>query len=262
MIFSKSAVVLTLAATKTAVVTADKLRGPAVQSGVTDQLHSQADALCNRKEHNSANCSGHTSASGDSCVWCQVETTEGACVSQDDAGYIMDVFKLPCPEYTNLLEAKKEKEGKLPDLMCLAASTDEQLCEQVSASDGSKCVWCAGTHAPSLCFASKDAAFINNKFGLECAMADEAEVEVSDQPNIDPSMIDPSCFMAAWNGDQAEQACGEANAGDGSGCVWCQTEDDTMGICLDSAQAAIADGKEGLSCPSASDKVIVDIKRD
>jgi hypothetical protein len=35
-----------------------------------------------------------------------------------------------------------------------------------------------------------------------------------------------------------------------------------MGICLDSAQAAIANGKEGLSCPSASDKVIVDIKRD
>lgn len=253
MIFSKSAVVLTLAATKTAVVTADKLRGPVVQSSVTD-LPSQADAHCNRKEHDSVNCSGNKSASGDSCVWCQVKENEGACVSQDDAGYIMDVFKLPCPEYTNLLETKKE--GKLPDLMCLAASTDEQLCEQVSASDGSKCVWCAGTHAPSLCFASKDAAFIDNKFGLKCATAVEAEVEVSDQPNIDPNMIDTSCFMAAWSGDNAEEACSSANAGDGSGCVWCQTEGDTMGICLDSAQAAIANGKEGLSCPSASDKVI------
>jgi len=260
MIFSKSAVFLTLAATKTAVVTADKLRGPVVQSSVTDQLPSQADVHCNRKEHDSANCSGNKSASGDSCVWCQVKENEGACVSQDDAGYIMDVFKLPCPEYTNLLETKKE--GKLPDLMCLAASTDEQLCEQVSASDGSKCVWCAGTHAPSLCFASKDAAFIDNKFGLECATADEAKVEVSDEPNIDPNMIDPSCFMAAWNGDNAEEACGGANASDGSGCVWCQTEGDTMGICLDSAQAAMANGKEGLSCPSASDKVTVDIKRD
>ena len=113
-----------------------------------------------------------------------------------------------------------------------------QACEQVTASDGSNCVWCTGTHAPSACLSTKDAKIADDKFGLSCPSVNEdvtvttEEVEVSDQPNIDPGMIDTTCFMAAFNAENAEEACGTTEAQDGSQCVWCETQGDTMGACF------------------------------
>lgn len=267
MLFSKSALATALAATGAASVTADSFRGPAILD--LDQLPSP-DVHCHNNLHDSFNCSGAKSSNGDHCVWCQVSKDTGACLSQSDAGYVMTNFQLPCPDYTALLKAKEEEKmtANIPDFMCLLASSDEELCEQRSASDGSKCLWCDGTNSPSFCFANKDAAFINNKFGLECAAnnedvaVDEEEVEVSDEPNIDPGLFDFKCIMAAWNADDAEDACADAHAGDGSECVWCQTQGDSMGVCLHSKQAEYADGNYGLSCPSEEVTNYIDTDRD
>mmetsp|Transcript_25565 Transcript_25565/g.38061 ORF Transcript_25565/g.38061 Transcript_25565/m.38061 type:complete len:264 (-) Transcript_25565:117-908(-) len=263
MLFSKSTLAIALAATATT-VTAESLRGPVVQSTL-DQLPSP-DIHCNKKAHDSSNCSSVESSTGDNCVWCQVKENEGACLSQDDAGYVMDLFNLPCPEYAQLLEEGK-KPVETPDFMCMLASIGgEQACEQVTASDGSNCVWCTGTHAPSACLSTKDAKIADDKFGLSCPSVNEdvttEEVEVSDQPNIDPGMIDTTCFMAAFNAENAEEACGTTEAQDGSQCVWCETQGDTMGACLHSKQAEIADGKYGLSCPSEKVATYVDTDRD
>ena len=192
-------------------------------------------------------------------MWCQVDENEGACLSQFDAGYAMNLFNLPCPEYAQLLEAKEEEKSTadtpdfmsdyVSDFMCVLASIGgEHACDQTSASDGSNCVWCTGTNAPSACLSTVDALFVDDKFGLSCPSVNE-DVEVSDQPNIDPGMIDITCFMAAWNAENAEQACGITEADDGSKCVWCETQGDAMGACLDSEQAQFANGKYGLTCP-------------
>lgn len=339
MLFSKSALAIALATTA-ATVTADSLRGPVVQSTI-DKL-SSPDIHCNQKSHDSSNCSSVKSATGDNCVWCQVKENEGACLSRDDAGYVMDLFNLPCPDYASLLEEQKDQKSvDTPDVMCMLATIGgEQSCEQMPASDGSNCVWCAGTHAPGACLSAKDAVFADDKFGLSCpsvyedietdeedevsvsadtpdvmcmvatifgeqsceqsqasdgsgcvwctgthapgaclsakdaVFADnkfglsckdvktEEEVEVSDQPNIDPGMIDTTCFMAAWNADNAEEACGETKADDGSQCVWCETQGDTMGACLHSEQAEIFDGKFNLSCPTEKTTTYVETDRD
>ena len=265
MLFSKSALAIALVAT-TATVNAESLRGPVVQSTL-DKLPSP-DIHCNKKSHDSSNCSSAKSSAGDSCVWCQVQLNEGACLSQDDAGYVMDLFGLPCPEYSKLLEMEEESsENDRPDILCMFASIGgEQTCEQMSAADGSQCVWCTGTHAASVCLSKKDAVFADDQFGLSCPTvevdATVEEVEVKDQPSIDPGMVDFTCFMAAWNADNAEEACGATKAEDGSQCVWCQTEGDAMGACLQSKQAEIADGKYGLSCPSEKVATYVDTDRD
>jgi hypothetical protein len=268
MLFTKSALAIALAATTTA-VNAESLRGPVVQSTL-DQIPSP-DVHCNKKSHDSSNCSGVKSSNGDHCVWCQVKKNEGACLSQNDADYAMNLFNIPCPEYAQLLEAQKE-EKKLtidtPDFMCMLATIGgEQACDQISASDGSNCVWCTGSHAPSACLSTKDAVFADDKFGLSCPSVNiedviTEEVEVSDQPDIDPGMFDLKCFMAAWNAENAEEACGTTEADDGSKCVWCQTEGDSMGACLHSKQAEIADGKYGLSCPSEKVATYIDTDRD
>lgn len=263
MLFSKTTLAIALAATATT-VTAESLRGPVVQSTL-DQL-SSPDVHCNKKSHDSSNCSSAKSSTGDNCVWCQVKEKEGACLSQGDAGYVMNLFNLPCPDYDQLLEEQKDMKltGDTPDFMCMLATIGgEPACEQISDSDGSNCVWCTGSHAPNACLSKKDAVFANDKFGLSCPTVDEdvttEEVEVSD---IDPDMIDFTCFMAAWNAENAEEACGSTEASDGSQCVWCETEGDAMGACLQSKQAEIADGKYGLSCPSEEADTYVDTDRD
>eukprot|EP00986_Skeletonema_menzelii_P017071 scaffold17363_cov145-Skeletonema_menzelii.AAC.7 len=266
MLFSKSTLAIALATTATT-VTAESLRGPVVQSTL-DQLPSP-DIHCNKKSHDSSNCSNVKSSTGDNCVWCQVKENDGACLSQNDAGYVMNLFNLPCPEYSQLLEEQKDQKLTVdtPDLMCMVATIGgEQSCEQISASDGSNCVWCTGTHAPGACLSAKDAVFADDKFGLSCPSVNEdikteEEVEVSDQPNLDPGMIDITCFMAAWNAENAEDACATTKAGDGSQCVWCETQGDTMGACLHSKQAEIADGKYGLSCPTEKATTYVDTDR-
>ncbi len=269
MLFTKSALAIALAASTTA-VHAESLRGPVVQSASLDQITSP-DVHCNKKSQDSSNCSGAKSSNGDHCVWCQVNDNEGACLSQTDADYAMNLFNIPCPEYAQLLEATKEEELTIdtPDFMCMLATVGgEQTCSQISASDGSNCVWCSGNHAPSACLSTKDAVFADDKFGLSCPTVNEdvtsEEGDVSDQPNIDPGMIDFKCFMTAWNAENAEEACGTAEADDGSKCVWCQTEGDKMGACLHSKQASFADGRYGLKCPSPSENVatFVDTKRD
>ena len=266
MFFSKTTLAIALATAATT-VTAESLRGPVVQ-GTLDQIPSP-DIHCNKKSHDSSNCSSVKSSTGDNCVWCQVKESEGACLSQDDAGYVMNLFNLPCPDYDQLLEEQRDMKltGDTPDFMCMLATIGgEQACEQISASDGSNCVWCSGSHAPDACLSTKDAAFADDKFGLSCPTVNEdvttEEVEVSDQPNIDPDMIDFTCFMAAWNAENAEEACGTTEASDGSQCVWCETQGDTMGACLHSKQAEIANGKYGLSCPSEEANTYVDTDRD
>ena len=268
MLFSKYTLAIALAAATTA-VTAESLRGPVVQSTL-DRLASP-DVHCNQKSHDSSNCSGVESSTGDNCVWCQVKENEGACLSQNDAGYVMDLFNLPCPDMLLLEEAKKDGKEKADtsDFMCMLASIGgEQVCDQASASDGSKCLWCTGTHATSACLSTKDAVFADGRFGLSCPSVNEEdvtttdEVEVSDQPNIDPGMIDIKCFMAAWNAEDSEEACGTAEADDGSKCVWCETQGDAMGACLHNEQAQFADGQYGLTCGSEKVATYIDTDRD
>ena len=109
MKFTTFALTIALAATQ---VSADSsLRGASsAEAGTLNQL-GQADVHCNRKEYTATTCSDATSSDGSNCVWCQTKEDEGACLSITDAGKVINLFGMACPDYTALLEKADEDEG-------------------------------------------------------------------------------------------------------------------------------------------------------
>ena len=102
MQFTTLAITLALAVT----ASADTLRG-ATNTATLDQL-SSPDLHCNRKAHSADNCSDAVSSDGSNCVWCQTSEEQGACLSTSDAETVLNLFNLPCPAYSDLLEEEEE----------------------------------------------------------------------------------------------------------------------------------------------------------
>lgn len=102
MQFSTLAITFALAIT----ASADTLRG-ATNTATLEKLTSP-DLHCNRKSHSADNCSDAVSSDGSSCVWCQTSEEQGACLSRSDADSVLNLFNLPCPDYSDLLEEEEE----------------------------------------------------------------------------------------------------------------------------------------------------------
>lgn len=105
MQFSTLAITLALAVT----ASADTLRG-ATNTATIDQL-SSPDLHCNQKSHTADDCSDIVSSDGSSCVWCQTSEEEGACLSRSDADTVLNLFNLPCPAYSALLEEEDSEDS-------------------------------------------------------------------------------------------------------------------------------------------------------
>lgn len=112
------AITFALAAT----ASADTLRG-ATNTATLDQLASP-DLHCNQKSHTATDCSDAVSSDGSSCVWCQTSEEQGACLSQSDADSVLNLFNLPCPAYSALLEEEESE-----------SSTDEDEEEEDSMDE-------------------------------------------------------------------------------------------------------------------------------
>lgn len=41
-------------------------------------------------------------------MWCQTSEEQGACLSTSDAETVLNLFNLPCPAYSDLLEDEEE----------------------------------------------------------------------------------------------------------------------------------------------------------
>lgn len=67
--------------------------------------------------------------------------------------------------------------------------------------------------------------------------------------HVNSALPDINCFRSAWIAENAEDACNTSQANDGTACVWCQTKGDTMGACVSSMEAGVANGQFGLTCP-------------
>mmetsp|Transcript_33178 Transcript_33178/g.56217 ORF Transcript_33178/g.56217 Transcript_33178/m.56217 type:complete len:128 (-) Transcript_33178:183-566(-) len=112
------AITFALAAT----ASADTLRG-ATNTATLDQLASP-DLHCNQKSHTATDCADVVSSDGSSCVWCQTSEEQGACLSQSDADSVLNLFNLPCPAYSALLEEEESE-----------SSTDEDEDEEDSMDE-------------------------------------------------------------------------------------------------------------------------------
>lgn len=102
MQFTSLAITLALAVT----ASADTLRG-ATNTATLDQLASP-DLHCNKSSNTATDCSDSISSDGSSCVWCQTSDEQGACLSRSDADKVLNLFNLPCPDYSALLEEESE----------------------------------------------------------------------------------------------------------------------------------------------------------
>uniref|UniRef100_A0A7S1ZEV9 Uncharacterized protein n=1 Tax=Ditylum brightwellii TaxID=49249 RepID=A0A7S1ZEV9_9STRA len=71
--------------------------------------------------------------------------------------------------------------------------------------------------------------------------------------------LDKTCFIAAWNADNAEEACAAAKDHKGEPCLWCYTEGDAMGACLSSDEADMISQVpvigEKMTCPDKAVEV-------
>jgi hypothetical protein len=101
------------------------------------------------------------------------------------------------------------------------------------------------------CLSTSQAGYAN-EFGLICdndaSLTDEMSGALMEE-KVNDGLPDFNCFKAAWIAESAESSCGQTNASDGSPCVWCQAQGDTMGACLSSFEAGFANGQFGLTCP-------------
>jgi hypothetical protein len=76
-------------------------------------------------------------------------------------------------------------------------------------------------------------------------------VDSPDNTIATATIPDFNCFATAWSATNAEQSCETSKATDGSACVWCSAQEDTMGACLSTSEATAADGQFGLKCPKS-----------
>jgi len=105
----------------------------------------------------------------------------------------------------------------------------------------------ASDSAAGACLSNAEALVTDRKFGLTCPL--DIYIEPAKE-KVKTSLPDLNCFKAAWNAVNAEIACGQSNASDGSACVWCQTNQDKEGVCLSRPEAGMAVGQFNLKCPS------------
>jgi hypothetical protein len=105
MQLSTLAISIALAAT----ASADTLRG-ATNTATLNQL-AHPDVHCNQKDHTATDCSDAISSDGSSCVWCQTSEEQGACLSRSDADSVINLFNLPCPAYSALLEEEESEDS-------------------------------------------------------------------------------------------------------------------------------------------------------
>ena len=264
----------------TAAATNLKLRGgPASQSSViTSYNHGvklpPPDKSCLVQLH-SSECDGAKAKDGTECVWCNVPGSKhadekGMCLSEFDVSKAMELMSFPCPNYEERLAAREQEkevaeEAKavnvdvsvaLPDFSCFSQAWgggDVDLCNSSKATDGSSCLWCTAADdmiEVGACLSPSQAGSAS-QFGLKCPSTIDETVESQVEEVVQDGLPDFNCFKAAWVAENAETACGQSSATDGSSCVWCQTKGDNMGACLSSVEAGMANGQFGLTCPSA-----------
>jgi len=198
-----------------------------------------AECLAHKEE---GDCNSET------CTWCNTLAGFGMCFSQD----AMEIAKM----YEPLFNCDKKEEieegasAESPlDPTCLAAGFqgDKDSCENTQDQDGNPCVWCDGGDASTgLCLTSDQASIASQ--WLTC---DDAIDIFTDGALKSPT--DPTCFAAAFQGDDAEATCHLTNDKDESPCVWCTGPEPTMGVCLTSDQAAVAG--QWLTCEDPSQEV-------
>ena len=151
----------------------------------------------------------------------------------------------------------------------LSGGGDIDLCHSSQATDGSQCQWCTASDNLIEVGVCVTLAQIKSadKLGLNCPTVrdnvkstNEDDIEEKDpkqemtQVLLENNLPDISCFRAAWIADNAEDACNTSMANDGTSCVWCQTKGDTMGACVSSQEAGLANGQFGLTCPSENEE--------
>ena len=85
--------------------------------------------------------------------------------------------------------------------------------------------------------------------------SNDAQVTISEEAEVrlNSALPDINCFRSAWIAENAEDACNTSQANDGTACVWCQTKGDTMGACVSSMEAGLANGQFGLTCPDQNE---------
>ena len=149
------------------------------------------------------------------------------------------------------------KDTTPPDFNCFHSALKKggnakETCSKTKDKNNSQCVWCSMSGAASdsvagACLSNSEALVTNHKFGLTCPL--DIYIEPAKE-KVKTSLPDLNCFKTAWNADNAEIACGQSKASDGSACVWCQTNQDKEGVCLSRPEAGMAVGKFNLKCPS------------
>ncbi|KAL7530474.1 hypothetical protein ACHAXR_003514 [Thalassiosira sp. AJA248-18] len=231
-------------------VSASTLRGPIDETSKQLPL---PDGSCFRKSNTVDTCEQKISSDGRSnCVWCQTkEDGGGVCLSNSDAKGAVEVMGVPCPNYTNSLDAVVGETP--PDFNCFHSAWDgenaEATCKESNAKDDSACVWCSISDGgvAGACLSNEEAIAANGQFGLSCPL--DIYLEPAEE-KAKSAIPDVNCFKAAWVAENAESACGESKDTDGHSCVWCQTDGDVAGACLSRSEAGVADGQFGLKCPS------------
>lgn len=175
--------------------------------------------------------------------------------------YLLAIASLSAVSASSLLRGQLDAtagvEGNPPDFNCfhstLGRHNPEVTCEAATANDGSSCVWCpmsTGSGDAGACLSRVEAVLANGKYGLSCPMSTYVKPPVEEETETGDGIPDVKCFMAAWNAENAETACGQSKDKDGDACVWCQTDGDVMGACLSRVEAGSADGQFGLKCPT------------
>ena len=156
---------------------------------------------------------------------------------------------------STLLRGQADEVSTPPDFNCFHSALNgddaKETCSKTKDKNNSKCVWCSMSGAASdsvagACLSNSEALVTDGKFGLTCPL--DIYIEPAKE-EVKTNLPDLNCFKAAWNADNAEIACGQSKASDGSACVWCQTNQDKEGVCLSRPEAGMAVGQFNLKCP-------------
>eukprot|EP00956_Cyclotella_meneghiniana_P000876 scaffold1007_cov23-Cyclotella_meneghiniana.AAC.4 len=165
-------------------------------------------------------------------------------------------------------------DASLPDFSCFSQAWgggDIDLCHNSKATDGTQCQWCTASDdliEVGVCVSLAQVGSASN-MGMNCPTAatelieaiteahnsNDAQVTTSEEEEVqlNSALPDINCFRSAWIAENAEDACNTSQANDGTACVWCQTKGDTMGACVSSMEAGLANGQFGLTCPDQNE---------